>query len=79
MIRIENIFKYYTNKFIKTYVLHDVSMEIAQGEFLTIMGPSGAGKSTLLYILGMLDEPNQGTYYFRENPVHTFSENQHRS
>jgi putative ABC transport system ATP-binding protein len=76
MIRIENIFKYYTNKFIKTYVLHDVSMEIAQGEFLTIMGPSGAGKSTLLYILGMLDEPNQGTYYFRENPVHTFSEKQ---
>jgi ABC-type lipoprotein export system ATPase subunit len=51
-------------------------MEIAQGEFLTIMGPSGAGKSTLLYILGMLDEPNQGTYYFRENPVHTFSEKQ---
>jgi len=76
MIRIENIFKYYTNKFIKTYVLNDVSMEIAQGEFLTIMGPSGAGKSTLLYILGMLDEPNQGTYYFRENPVHTFSEKQ---
>ena len=76
MIRIENIFKYYTNKFIKTYVLNDVSMEIAQGEFLTIMGPSGAGKSTLLYILGMLDEPNQGTYYFRENLVHTFSEKQ---
>lgn len=76
MIRIENIFKYYTNKFIKTYVLNDVSLEITQGEFLTIMGPSGAGKSTLLFILGMLDEPNQGTYYFRENPVHTFSEKQ---
>jgi len=76
MIRIENLFKYYTNRFIKTYVLNDVNLEIAQGEFLTIMGPSGAGKSTLLYILGMLDEPNQGTYYFREHPVHAFSERQ---
>ena len=76
MIRLEKLFKYYTSKFVKTYVLNDISLEIKQGEFLTIMGPSGAGKSTLLYILGMLDAPNQGEYYFREHPVHRFSEKQ---
>lgn len=74
MISIENVFKYYTNKFVKTYVLNDVSLEIEQGDFITIMGPSGAGKSTLLYILGMLDEPNQGEYHFHGNPVHKLSE-----
>ena len=76
MIKMENIFKFYTNKFIKTYVLNDVSLEINEGEFLTIMGPSGAGKSTLLYILGMLDEANQGEYHFRNQPVHQLSEKQ---
>ena len=76
MIRMENVFKYYTNKFIKTYVLNDVRLEIKEGEFLTIMGPSGAGKSTLLYILGMLDEPNQGEYHFNNQAVHSLSEKQ---
>ena len=74
MIRLNNIFKFYTNKYIKTYVLNDLSFDIREGEFVTIMGPSGAGKSTILYILGMLDEPSQGEYYFKDQPVHTFSE-----
>ena len=69
MIRMNNIFKYYTNKFIKTYVLNDLSLELNEGEFLTVMGPSGAVKSTLLYILGMLDEASQGEYYFNDSPV----------
>ena len=76
MIRLENIFKYYTNKFIKTYVLNDISLEINEGDFMTIMGPSGAGKSTLLFILGMLDEANQGNYLFRDQTVHTLTEKQ---
>jgi len=76
MIRLENVFKYYTNKFVKTYVLNDISLGIKEGDFVTIMGPSGAGKSTLLFILGMLDEANQGHYFFRDQAVHTFSEKQ---
>jgi len=73
---LKHIFKYYSNKFIKTYVLRDVNMDIVEGEFVTIMGPSGAGKSTLLYLLGMLDEPSDGEYYFRDQPVHQLNEKQ---
>jgi ABC-type lipoprotein export system ATPase subunit len=76
MIQLKNIFKYYANKFVKTYVLQDIHLEVKQGEFVTIMGPSGAGKSTLLHILGMLDEPNDGEYYFLDQPVHKLSEKQ---
>ena len=76
MIRLRNIFKYYSSRFVKTYVLQDIDLDIREGEFLSIMGPSGAGKSTLLFILGMLDEPNDGEYYFRNQPVHTLSEKQ---
>ncbi|MCG3156369.1 MAG: putative ABC transporter ATP-binding protein YknY [bacterium] len=76
MIRVNNLFKYYSNKFVKTFVLQDVNLEITPGEFLTIMGPSGSGKSTLLHILGMLDDPSQGEYYFLDQPVHQLSEKQ---
>jgi len=74
MIRLSNIFKYYSNKFLKTYVLQDVNLNVEEGEFLTIMGPSGAGKSTLLYIMGMLDEANSGEYFFHDMPVHQLKE-----
>jgi len=74
MIQLNNIFKYYTNGFVKTYVLQDVSLAVEEGEFLSIMGPSGAGKSTLLYILGMLDDSNEGEYLFYDNPVHKLNE-----
>jgi ABC-type lipoprotein export system ATPase subunit len=74
MIRLQNIFKYYSTRFTKTYVLQDLSLEIKQGEFVSIMGPSGAGKSTLLYIIGMLDEPNEGEYFYRDQPVHKMNE-----
>ncbi|UCE19822.1 MAG: ABC transporter ATP-binding protein [Gemmatimonadota bacterium] len=76
MIRLQNIFKFYSNRFVKTYVLQDIDLEIQRGEFVTVMGPSGAGKSTLLYIIGMLDEPSDGEYYFRDEPVHTMKEKQ---
>jgi ABC-type lipoprotein export system ATPase subunit len=70
MIRLKNIFKWYTNSFVKTYVLRDVNLEVKQGEFVSIMGPSGSGKSTLLHILGMLDEPSDGEFYFQDEAVH---------
>ena len=76
MIKLRNIFKYYSTRFVKTYVLQDIDLNIREGEFLSIMGPSGAGKSTLLFILGMLDEPSDGEYYFREQPVHKLSDKQ---
>jgi len=74
MIDLKDIFKYYTNKYHKTYVLQDINLQIEKGEFISVMGPSGAGKSTLLNILGMIDDPNDGEYYFKEEPVHRLSE-----
>lgn len=74
MIKLNNITKYYENKFIKTYVLRNINLEIEEGEFVSIMGPSGAGKSTLLYIIGMLDTASEGEYFFYDEPVHKMKE-----
>jgi len=74
VIKLRGLTKYYSTGYVKTFVLRNVNLDIAEGEFLTIMGPSGAGKSTLLHILGMLDTPSEGEYYFDDQPVHTFSE-----
>lgn len=76
MIKLRDIERYYKNKFVKTYVLRDINLDIEEGEFISIMGPSGAGKSTLLYILGMLDTPSGGEYFFYDQPVHKMSERQ---
>ncbi len=74
MISLRNITKSYSHGFSRTFVLRRVSLDIAEGDFVTIMGPSGSGKSTLLHIMGMLDEPSSGEYYFTGEPVHAFSE-----
>ena len=74
MIKLKEIEKYYSNKFVKTWVLRNIDLTINQGEFVTIMGPSGAGKSTLLHIIGMLDDASGGEYYFFEEPVHSLNE-----
>ncbi len=76
MIKLTSIFKWYSNKFVRTYVLRDVNFEINEGDFVTIMGPSGAGKSTLLHIMGMLDEQSDGEYHFLGEPVHKLGEKQ---
>ena len=62
MIRVENIMKSFSTEEVVTVALNGVSMEVKEGEFVAIMGPSGCGKSTLLNILGLLDNPNEGTY-----------------
>jgi len=74
MIKFKNIDKYYENKYQRSFVLKDVSLTIEQGEFVTIMGPSGAGKSTILNIIGLLDEPSEGEYFFMDEPVHKLRE-----
>jgi putative ABC transport system ATP-binding protein len=74
MIKLKNIEKYYNNKSVKTFVLRNVNLDIEEGEFISIMGPSGSGKSTLLYIIGMLDVPSSGEYYFMDEPVHKMNE-----
>lgn len=74
MIKLRNIERFYQNAPQKTWVLRDINLDIREKEFVTIMGPSGAGKSTLMNIIGMLDEPNTGEYFFFDEPVHQFSE-----
>ena len=74
MIKLHSIEKFYTNKVIKTFVLRDINLEIAEGEFISVMGPSGSGKSTLLNIIGMLDTPSNGEYFFFDEPVHAMKE-----
>ena len=74
MIKLRGVTKSYSTGYVRTFVLRNIDLDIAEGEFLTIMGPSGAGKSTLLHILGMLDIPSEGEYFFDGQPVHAFSE-----
>jgi putative ABC transport system ATP-binding protein len=76
MIRLNNLEKYYEAGYGKTFVLRRITLDIKDGEFVTIMGPSGAGKSTLLSILGMLDGAWTGEFYFTEQPVHKLNTKQ---
>ncbi|MNK02344.1 Macrolide export ATP-binding/permease protein MacB [compost metagenome] len=69
MIQLKNLFKWYNVGGTRSFVLKDVSLDIAEGDFISIMGPSGSGKSTLLNIIGMLDEPDEGQYIFMDENV----------
>ena len=70
MISLQNIEKSYPAGPARYYVLRRITIDIKEGDFITIMGPSGAGKSTLLSIIGMLDGTWSGEYYLLEQPVH---------
>ncbi len=74
MIKLQNIDKYIDTRFQRTFIVKSIDLEVQQGEFLTIMGPSGAGKSTLMNIIGMLDEPSAGEYFFFDERVHKMKE-----
>jgi len=78
MIKLKDIDKYIDSRFQRTFILKGIDLEVQQGEFLTLMGPSGAGKSSLMNIIGMLDEPSAGEYYFFDEPVHKMKE-KHKS
>jgi putative ABC transport system ATP-binding protein len=74
MIKTVNLTKRFRTDEIETTALNNVSMEVKQAEFVAIMGPSGCGKSTLLNILGMLDNPSEGAYFFDGTDVSKFRE-----
>ncbi len=77
MIRIENLRKIYAPaESAETTALAGVDLEIGAGDFVSIMGPSGSGKSTLLNILGLLDPPTSGEYFFEDRPTRRLSERQ---
>ncbi|MBD3224321.1 MAG: ATP-binding cassette domain-containing protein [Caldithrix sp.] len=76
MIRTHNLKKIYMTEEVETTALNNVNLEIKEGEFVSVMGPSGCGKSTLLNILGLLDNPTDGEFYFLDKEVSRYSERQ---
>lgn len=78
MIKTINLTKVFLTEEIETTALNSVNLHVKEGEFLAIMGPSGCGKSTLLNILGLLDNPSKGEYYFNGKEVGQLSE-RHRT
>ena len=75
MINISSISKEYVMGDNKLLALNNVDVSIKEGEFVSIMGSSGSGKSTLMNIIGCLDVPSNGDYFFRENNIYKFSSN----
>ena len=76
MIKITDLVKVYKTEEVETTALNKLSLEVKEGEFVSIMGASGCGKSTLLNIIGLLDAPNNGSYVFDETEVGKFNEKQ---
>jgi putative ABC transport system ATP-binding protein len=74
MIRLKNLSKAYRTTEVETMALHGLNLEILPGEFVAVMGPSGCGKSTFLNIVGMLDTPSSGEYWFGNENVAGYSE-----
>ena len=76
MIKTEKLQKIFKTEEVETWALHDVTLEIKEGEFVAIMGPSGCCKSTLLNILGLLDNPTNGIYTLNGEDVSKYTEAQ---
>jgi putative ABC transport system ATP-binding protein len=74
MLKLHNLSKVYRTDEVETVALNSVNIEIDSGEFVAIMGPSGCGKSTLLNIIGMLDSPSEGNYFFLDEDVAGYNE-----
>ena len=73
MVKLRNIEKSFRHGLSQTFVLRRINVDIAEGQFVSIMGPSGAGKSTLLHILGMHDSAWTGEYWLGDEPIHQHS------
>ena len=76
MIKTAKLSMLFTTEEVQTKALNEVTLHVEQGEFVAIMGPSGCGKSTLLNILGTLDSPTSGSYFFEGKQVDKMNENQ---
>jgi len=76
MIKINSLSKEYIMGDNKLLALNEVNISINEGEFVSIMGSSGSGKSTLMNIIGCLDVPTNGDYFYRENNISSYSSNQ---
>jgi len=75
LIRLEDLTKVYRSDSVETTALNHINIEVKRGEFVAVMGPSGCGKSTLLNIIGMLDNPTSGSYWFLGEDVARYGEN----
>src|SRR4026207_2049922 len=69
MIRLENVNKVYRTERVETLALHNINLDVAPGEFVSVMGPSGCGKSTLLNLIGLLDKPSNGSVTLGGNKI----------
>ncbi|RXG31461.1 ABC transporter ATP-binding protein [Leeuwenhoekiella palythoae] len=78
LLQLNHIYKWVKQGGKRVFLLNDISLQVEEGEFISIMGPSGSGKSTLLNVIGMLDEFQEGEYNFLNESVHTLKE-KHRS
>ena len=76
MIQLENIKKVFRTEEVETIALAGITLKVEEGEFVAIMGPSGCGKSTLLNILGLLDNPTEGTYNLAGTEVGSLKESE---
>ena len=70
LIELRNVGRRYAASSVSVAALQDVNLVIEAGEFVAVMGPSGSGKTTLMNVIGCLDQPSSGEYYFRGRPVH---------
>ncbi|HET7435429.1 MAG TPA: ABC transporter ATP-binding protein [Thermoanaerobaculia bacterium] len=76
MIRLDNVNKTYRTDRVETLALENINMDVAPGEFVSIMGPSGCGKSTLLNLIGLLDAPSSGELALDEEKVVRWNDRQ---